>query len=72
MAFPRGEQIPWEDHMRLCYYPHLINFVENYISVQCLKTPIFRYCTLCLFVIPLPSEKVANITVISLVMTTVL
>lgn len=35
-----------------------------------LKTPIFRYCTLCFFAVPLRPEKVANTTVLSLVMTT--
>ena len=35
-----------------------------------LKTAIFRYCTLCFFAVPLRPEKVANTTVLSLVMTT--
>ena len=35
-----------------------------------LKTPIFRYCTLCFFAVPLRPVKVANTTVLSLVMTT--
>jgi len=35
-----------------------------------LKTLIFRYCTLCFFAVPLRPEKVANTTVLSLVMTT--
>jgi len=34
-----------------------------------LKTAIFRYCTLCFFAVPLRPGKVANTTVLSLVMT---
>lgn len=38
--------------------------------VQCLKTLIFRYCTLCFFTVTLRPEKVANTIVVLFVMTT--
>ena len=51
-----------------------MNFGRKSISamitdVQCLKTLIFRYCTLCFFTVTLRPEKVANTIVVLFVMT---